>query len=141
MKKLVSIFAVGLLSSTIVAAEHQIKLEGIFDFNSATRIEKKLEGGAKNLSANNKSTVFNTGANITAQISDQTDDLKYGAKIVFITTTAAKKSPGFNGSHLFIESDDFGKIEAGAQLQQEYLLADWERLLEEKRPGELTGLQ
>jgi hypothetical protein len=116
MKKLAifSVFTVALLSSTTIIAEPEIQFGGIFDFNTATRVQKKLDGSAKNLSANNKSVVFNSSANITAKITEQSNELKYGAKIVMITTTAAKKTAGFNGSHLFIESADLGKVEAGA---------------------------
>jgi hypothetical protein len=112
MKKLKTVALVAMLSSSVTFAEPQVKLEGVFDFNSVVRSQKKLKD--KKLSANNKNVAFNTSANITAQIKEKTDDLTYGAKIVFTTTTAPKKSPGFNGSHIFLESEDFGKIEVGA---------------------------
>jgi hypothetical protein len=93
-------------------ANPSAKLQGVFDFGIITRVQKKLPD--KNISANNKSTAFNTSTNITAIIENQVDEFKYGASIVFLTTTAPKKSPSFNGSHIFIESDDFGKVELGA---------------------------
>jgi hypothetical protein len=116
MKKIAmfGIFATALLNYKSAAAEPEIKLGGIFDFSASARVQKKLQSSAKNLSANNKSIVFNSSASISAKVTEQSDELKYGFKVVMITTTVAKKTPGFNGSHLFIESDDFGKVEVGA---------------------------
>lgn len=116
MKKssIFSAIAAMLLSSSTVFAEPKVELGGIFDFSASTRVQKKLEGSAKNLSANNKSVVFNSSASISAKVTEQSDELKYGFKVVMITTTVAKKTPGFNGSHLFVESQDFGKLEVGA---------------------------
>jgi len=100
-----------LLSST-VHADPSIKLEGVFDFNTVTRSQKKLQN--KNISANNKNVAFNTTTNITAKIKNQVDELIYGANIVFLTTNSPKKTPSFNGSHIFLENNNFGKVEVGA---------------------------
>lgn len=89
-----------------------ISLQGVFDFSAMTRWQKKLKN--KNLSANNKSVAFNSSANITAKLQASTDQMTYGAKVILLTTANPKKTPGYNGSHLFIEADNFGKIELGS---------------------------
>jgi hypothetical protein len=112
MKKLTIAFMASVLSSSVAFSTPNIKLEGLFDFNTAMRSQSKSE--RKGLSAHNSSVVFNTSANVTAKIEDKSDDLTYGTKIVMITTTAPKKSPGYNGSHIYVENENFGKIEVGA---------------------------
>ena len=128
MQKLRIAFLTALLASTATFADNteilneinepitksapSISLEGLFDFSTVTRAQKKLKD--KNLSANNKSVAFNSSANITAKLEASTDQLKYGAKVILLTTANPKKTPGYNGSHLFVEADNFGRIELGS---------------------------
>jgi len=103
-----------LASTSAIAAEDKglsFKLDGVFDFNTVMR---KQDKPAANLSANNDTFVFNSGANVNVKVSNELDGIKYGANIVLLTTAKGKTTPGYNGSYLFIESDDFGKVEFGS---------------------------
>jgi len=92
-----------------------LKINALFDFVTGTRWQGgKVAPKHKNLTAHNKKLFFGSNASVIANIEQKTDDLTYGAKIVINTTAAPKMSATYNGSHLYIQSDDFGKIEAGA---------------------------
>jgi hypothetical protein len=90
-----------------------LKLEGVFDFQSGFRKQGKLKGDEKNVSDNRGNFAFATSSAFSATVSNEVDGVKYGAKIVLLPTTKAKGSVGYNGSHLFLESD-YGKVEVGA---------------------------
>jgi len=92
-----------------------LKINALFDFATGTRWQGgKIDPRYKKLTAHNKKLFFGSNASVIANIEHKTDDLTYGAKIVINTTAAPKTSATYNGSHLYIQSDDFGKIEAGA---------------------------
>ena len=119
MKNFKNTFLALLLASTsAIASEDKglsFKLDGVFDFNTVVRKQEAPEGGAlPGLSPNNDTYVFNSGANVNVKVSNELDGLKYGANIVLLTTAKGKTTPGYNGSYLFIESDDFGRFEAGS---------------------------
>ncbi|AVP87412.1 hypothetical protein phytr_4630 [Candidatus Phycorickettsia trachydisci] len=94
-----------------------LKINALFDFTTGTRWQGgKIDNKYKKLTAHNKKLFFGSNASVIANIEQKTDDLTYGAKIVISTTAAPKMSASYNGSHLYIESADFGKIEAGAPI-------------------------
>ena len=103
------------LSSTTLTFAHildeKVTVTGVFDFNTGTRIQKNAKEG---LSAHNSNIVLNSSANVTVNAQDQYNDFTYGAKVVCLTTAYPKKSPGYNGSHLYLESLDFGRLELGS---------------------------
>ena len=125
MKKLLLLLSVGVASPVLavdivepvtappsVQSSLQAKLEGIFDFQSGFRSQNKLKGDEKKMSDNRDSFVFKTSAAFAATISNTVDDINYGTKIVLLPTTKTKAGVGYNGSHIFLESD-FGKVELG----------------------------
>lgn len=92
-----------------------LKINALFDFATGTRWQGgKIKRSQKKLTAHNTKMFFGSNASIVANIEQKTDDLTYGAKIVINTTAAPKMSATYNGSHLYIQSDDFGRFEAGA---------------------------
>ncbi|WP_425363080.1 porin [Candidatus Tisiphia endosymbiont of Hybos culiciformis] len=91
-----------------------IKLEGFFGFQSSVyRNQEKLSGTSKNITDNNKNPAFYTEAAFMATVKQELNDITAGAKIVLLTTTKPKLSAGYNGSHIFIETE-YGKVELGS---------------------------
>jgi hypothetical protein len=126
MKKLFLLLCASCSVSAALAAEQkspvalpsvqsslQAKLEGIFDFQSGFRNQSKLKGNDKKMSDNRDDFAFKTTAAFAATVTNAVDDIKYGAKIVLLPTTKPKSGVGYNGSHLFLESD-YGRVEIGA---------------------------
>lgn len=92
-----------------------LKINALFDFAAGTRWQGgKIKRSEKKLTAHNTKMFFGSNASVIANIEQKTDDLTYGAKIVINTTAAPKMSATYNGSHLYIQSDDFGQVQAGA---------------------------
>jgi len=118
MKKLSLLLSISCLTSAVFAADVvpsplQVKLEGVFDFQSGFRNQSKLEGKDKMVSANRGGFAFKTTAAFLTTITNTVDDINYGAKIVLVPTSKVKGGPNYNGSHLFLESD-YGRTEIGA---------------------------
>ncbi len=91
----------------------EVKLEGLFHFQSAYRKQSGLVVEEKNVSANRKNFAFYTEAALAGTVARTMDEITYGGKIVIVPTTKPKTSPGYNGSHLFMQTE-FGKVEAGS---------------------------
>ncbi|MFY9590256.1 porin [Rickettsia endosymbiont of Halotydeus destructor] len=91
----------------------EIKLEGIYLFESGYSSQNHLLGYEKNVSDNKKKMAIYTEAAFAATISQTINDIVAGAKIVFSPSTRIKTSTSYNGSHIFFESD-YGRIEAGS---------------------------
>ena len=112
MKKKVICLIASILCSSVTIASPEVKFNGVLDFNIGSRIQ--ADNAKKNLSANNDSLVLNSSASLIFNIEDEFNGLKYGATLVTLTTVAAKKSPGLNGSYLYLTSADFGRLEFGS---------------------------
>jgi hypothetical protein len=89
------------------------KLEGLFNFQAGSRSQKGLGEYQKNVTRHNKSLGFYTEATLSALVSQQLDEVKYGLQLVVMPTTNIITSGSFNGSHIFLESD-YGKVELGS---------------------------
>ena len=112
-KAFISLAACSFLTTSAIA-EVELKLSGIFDFRAGARFQSKLNKDEKHQSAFTDKYVFDTSANFTANVKNKQDDLTYGAKIVLYTTTKTKTAPSYNGSHIYVETDDYGKVELGS---------------------------
>ncbi|WP_316355044.1 porin [Candidatus Trichorickettsia mobilis] len=116
MKKILFLSILCITSSalaTTVSSDTEVKLEGLFHFQSGFKSQNKLQSTEKNLSKHNKAVAFYTEAALAATVSQTFKDVTYGGKVVLMPTTLAKRSPSYNGSHLFVESG-YGKVEAGS---------------------------
>lgn len=102
-------------AKTPVVSDLKVKLNGYAHFQAAHRTQSNLASDEKNVSSNRKAFAFYNDAAMVAEISNQTNDIIYGGKIVLVPTAKRKGSASYNGSHLFVESD-FGKIEFGSPI-------------------------
>jgi hypothetical protein len=102
-------------ASTPVVTDLKVNLNGFAHFQAAHRTQSNLASDEKNVSHNRKTFAFYNEAAMVAEISNQTNDIIYGGKIVLVTTAKRKGSSTYNGSHLFVESE-FGKIEFGSPI-------------------------
>jgi hypothetical protein len=98
-----------------VASGLNIKFGAFAAFESGFAKQEKLKGSEKNISANKKGMAFFNNTAFVANISNTSDDITYGAKIVLAPTTKRKVNNDYNGSHVFLEHE-FGKIEAGSPI-------------------------
>jgi hypothetical protein len=98
-----------------VASGLNIKFGAFSVFESGFSNQGKLKGVEKNISPNKSSFAFFNNSAFVANISNTTDDITYGAKIVLVPTTKRKVNNDYNGSHVFLEHE-FGKIEAGSPI-------------------------
>ncbi len=99
--------------SVIAAANTEIKLEGFFEYQAGFADQNHLTGLAASITDNKKHTAFYTEAAFSATIRQQMGEVIGGAKIVLLPTTKPKTSVGYNGSHIFLETD-YGKVELGS---------------------------
>ncbi len=123
MKKLLTLLWISCFTSTVVASEctfptptpsdTEIKLEGFFGFQAGYSNQNKLPEESKYITDNKKKLGFYTEAAFSATIKQEFNGVIAGAKIVLLTTTKPKTSVGYNGSHLFLETD-YGKVELGS---------------------------
>lgn len=98
-----------------VASDLNIKLGAYTAFESGFSNQGKLKDTEKNISANKRGFAFYNDSAVFAAISNTTNDVTYGAKIVLVPTTKRKVNNDYNGSHLFLESD-CGRIELGSPI-------------------------
>lgn len=98
-----------------VVSDLKVKLTGFAHFQAGHRTQSNLTSEEKNVSKNRKAFAFYNDAAMLAEISNETNDITYGGKIVLVPTAKRKGSPSYNGSHIFLESD-FGKIEVGSPI-------------------------
>jgi hypothetical protein len=123
MKKASVILLAGLLASSTalagdplpVVSDLNIKLGAYAAFESGFSNQGKLKGSEKNISANKRGFAFYNDTALFAAISNTTDDITYGAKIILVPTTKRKVNKDYNGSYVFLEHE-FGRIEAGSPI-------------------------
>ena len=102
-------------AETPVVSDLKVKLNGFAHFQAAHRTQSKLKGPEKNVSSNRKAFAFYNEAAMVAEVSNEVNEMTYGAKIVLVPTAKRKGAPTYNGSHIFLKSD-FGKIEVGSPI-------------------------
>lgn len=122
MKKTSLLLGILLASSTALASDPlpvvsdlNVKLGAFAVFESGFSKQEKLKGSEKNISANKRGFAFYNDTALFAAISNTTDDITYGAKIILVPTVKRKVNNDYNGSHVFLEHE-FGKIEAGSPI-------------------------
>ena len=98
-----------------VVSDLNIKLGAYAAFESGFSNQGKLKGTEKNISANKRGFAFYNDTALFAAISNTTDDITYGAKIILVPTTKRKVNKDYNGSYVFLEHE-FGRIEAGSPI-------------------------
>jgi hypothetical protein len=123
MKKLITLLCVSCLTSLAFAntpnsavsgtSDTEIKLEGIFVFQSGYANQNNLPAVSKNITDNRKKFAFYTESAIAVTVKQELDNMIAGAKIVLVPTTRSKTSTSYNGSHIFVETD-YGKVELGS---------------------------
>ena len=121
-KALVVLLASLLVSSTALAGDPlpvvsdlNIKLGAYAAFESGFSNQGKLKASEKNVSANKRGFAFYNDTALFAAISNTTDDITYGAKIILVPTVKRKVNKDYNGSYVFLEHE-FGRIEAGSPI-------------------------
>ena len=102
-------------TETPVVSDLKVKLNGFAHFQAAHRTQSKLKGAEKNVSSHRRAFAFYNDAAMVAQVSNEANEMTYGAKIVLVPTAKRKNAPTYNGSHIFLKSD-FGKIEVGSPI-------------------------
>ena len=123
IKKASVILLAGLLASSTalagdplpVVSDLNIKLGAYAAFESGFSNQGKLKGSEKNISANKRGFAFYNDTALFAAISNTTDDITYGAKIILVPTVKRKVNKDYNGSYVFLEHE-FGRIEAGSPI-------------------------
>jgi Gram-negative porin len=123
IKKASVILLAGLLASNTalagdplpVVSNLNIKLGVYAAFESGFSNQGKLKGSEKNISANKRGFAFYNDTALFAAISNTTDDITYGAKIILVPTVKRKVNKDYNGSYVFLEHE-FGRIEAGSPI-------------------------
>lgn len=123
IKKASVILLAGLLASSTalagdplpVVSDLNIKLGAYAAFESGFSNQGKLKGTEKNISANKRGFAFYNDTALFAAISNTTDDVTYGAKIILVPTVKRKVNKDYNGSYVFLEHE-FGRIEAGSPI-------------------------
>ncbi|RTK93896.1 MAG: porin [Rickettsiales bacterium] len=123
IKKASVVLLAGLLASSTalagdplpVVSDLNIKLGAYAAFESGFSNQGKLKGSEKNISANKRGFAFYNDTALFAAISNTTDDITYGAKIILVPTTKRKVNKDYNGSYVFLEHE-FGRIEAGSPI-------------------------
>ena len=98
-----------------VVSDLNIKLGAYAAFESGFSNQGKLKGTEKNISANKRGFAFYNDTALFAAISNTTDDITYGAKIILVPTVKRKVNKDYNGSYVFLEHE-FGRIEAGSPI-------------------------
>ena len=98
-----------------VVSDLNIKLGAYAAFESGFSNQGKLKGSEKNISANKRGFAFYNDTALFAAISNTTDDITYGAKIILVPTVKRKVNKDYNGSYVFLEHK-FGRIEAGSPI-------------------------
>ncbi|MCP5363478.1 MAG: porin [Rickettsiaceae bacterium] len=123
IKKASVILLAGLLASSTalagdplpVVSDLNIKLGAYAAFESGFSNQGKLKASEKNVSANKRGFAFYNDTALFAAISNTTDDVTYGAKIILVPTVKRKVNKDYNGSYVFLEHE-FGRIEAGSPI-------------------------
>ncbi len=101
-------------ASAFAGGDAQVKLEGLFTFQAGMRNQSNLKGTDKYLTNNQKNGALWTDANISATLTKQDNEIIYGGKLVMLPSTKLKGSSSCNGSYLFLETAEYGRVEAGS---------------------------
>jgi len=102
-------------AETPVVSDLKVKLNAFAHFQAGHRTQSKLTGSEKNVSSHRKTFAFYNDAAMVAEISNEANEMTYGAKIILVPTAKRKSSPTYNGSHIFLKSN-FGKLEVGSPI-------------------------
>ena len=94
----------------------KVKISGYADFQAGYRNQGGLTSQEKNVSAHRNSFAFNNVTGLFVRASNEINGVEYGGKIVLAQTAKKKGAPSYNGSHIFIQTEDFGKFEAGSPI-------------------------
>jgi hypothetical protein len=98
-----------------VVSDLEVKLNGFSHFQAGYRSQSNLKKEEKNVSKNRQSFAFYNDAAMVAQVSNKSDGITYGGRIVLVTTAKRKGGSSYNGSHMFVESE-FGRVELGSPI-------------------------
>ncbi len=96
-----------------VESDLKIVLKGFAHFQAGLRNQSNLASAEKKVSTNKENFAFYSDTAFTAEVSNEVDDVTYGARIVLVPTAKRKGGGDYSGSHLFIESN-FGRVELGS---------------------------
>mgnify|MGYP003341280542 FL=1 len=124
--KITGFLTISLISVTVLANDItnekipvvsglNMKIGAYASFESGFSKENHLKKSEKNISANKEKFAFFNDSAIFATISNTTDDITYGAKIILVPTTKRKVNKDYNGSYVFLENN-YGRIEAGSPI-------------------------
>lgn len=124
--KITGFFTISLISVTVLAnnitnekipvvSGLNMKIGAYASFESGFSKENHLKKSEKNISANKEKFAFYNDTALFATISNTTDDITYGAKIILVPTTKRKVNKDYNGSYVFLENN-YGRIEAGSPI-------------------------
>lgn len=98
-----------------VESSLKVKLSGFAHFQAGFRNQNGLAQDEKNVSSNRRDFAFYNDAAMVVEASNDINGVDYGAKIILVPTAKRKGAPGYNGSHIFMESD-FGRFEGGSPI-------------------------
>lgn len=122
-----SVFIVTLLTTNLTLASNvtadkfpvvtdlNVKLGAYASFESGFSNQNKLLHSEKKVSANKEGFAFYNDAAMYVRISNKTNDVEYGGKIILVPTAKRKGAPTYNGSHIFIKSE-CGLLELGSPI-------------------------
>ena len=100
---------------TTITSDFNMKLGAYAAFESGFSNQNKLQKTEKKTSANKEGFAFYNDAAFYVDISNNSNDVEYGAKIILVPTAKRKGGNTYNGSHLFIKSE-FGRMELGSPI-------------------------
>ena len=96
-----------------VVSDLNVNLRAYAAFEAGASKQNHLKSSEKNVSANRDSFAFFNDTALFATISNQHEEVEYGAKIILVPTAKRKSIPSYNGAHIFIKSD-LGRVEIGS---------------------------
>ena len=99
----------------VVKSSLSVKLRAATNFQAGYRNQNHLGPTEKNVSYHKDNFAFFSAAAVFFDISNQLDDVKYGAKIVLVPTTSIAGAASLNGTHIYIETN-FGIFQAGSPI-------------------------
>lgn len=119
MKKYILILSTIFANNSALANVENTKYQVASDFNVKLGACTKFEVGGdrqshleKNLSTKKGGVLSYYDTELSALISNNHEELEYGAKIILVLKEKKKNTPNYNGSHIFIKGE-FGNIELG----------------------------
>lgn len=97
-----------------IASDFDIKINGFAHFQAGSRSQNHLEKTEKKVSNNRKSFAFYNSTALSLDAWRDHNEMTYGTKIVLVPTAKRKNGLDYNGSHIFVANDDFGRLELGS---------------------------